>query len=81
MSAVDDVARNAEGKIVERICDENGEEIISIRCLPNDLIAVDVTGDDALSLAKNFLPKTMIGEKTLATGKMRWRFVYRGGAP
>jgi hypothetical protein len=75
MSAID-VACDGEGDIIHQICDESGEETVSIRRLAHGLIAVDVTGNDALALAKHFLPKTQIGKKSLATGKLRWRFLY-----
>jgi len=69
-------ARDAEGEIIHRLCDEHGREIAVIRRLSNNLLAVDVLGDDALALAKAFLPKTRVGVKTLATGEKSWRFLY-----
>jgi hypothetical protein len=73
--------RDADGEIISQIRDKNGEEIISIRRLPQNLLAVDITGDVPLSLTKYFLPQTQVGKRTLANGKTRWRFLYLDRRP
>jgi hypothetical protein len=75
-AAVD--ARDAAGEIIEQITDpETGKSIATIRRLPKGLLAVDVEGDEALALAQHFLPPTQKGVTTSASGKKKYRFLYR----
>jgi hypothetical protein len=76
---VDAIASDAAaGEIIEQITDpETGNPIVTIRQLPGGLLAVDVEGDDALALAQHFLPPTQKGVATSASGKKKYRFLYR----
>ena len=70
--------RDAAGEIISQITDpETGNPIVTIRRLPKGLLAVDVEGDDALALARHFLPPTKKGVATSASGKKKYRLIYR----
>jgi hypothetical protein len=59
----------------KRILDQNGKVIFSMTELPDGLFAIDLECDEALRLAKYFLPPTgMIMDRP---GKPRSRWVYR----
>jgi hypothetical protein len=72
--------RNATGTVIQHIVDPvTGATIVTMRRLPGGLIACDVEGEDAIKLARQFLPKTQTGVLTTPDGKKKYRFVYRGG--
>jgi hypothetical protein len=80
---VTEAERNAVGEIISQITDpKTGAPIATIKRLPGNLLAVDVVGDDALAHMQPFLPRTTTGVAMSATGKRKYRFVYRapGGA-
>jgi hypothetical protein len=65
------------GEIIQQFTDETGNPIVTIRRLPDGLLAVDVADDDAPALARHFLPPTKKGVATSASGKKKYRLIYR----
>jgi hypothetical protein len=81
-TAVDAIASDAAGEIIEQITDPiTGKLILRTLRLPGGLLAVEVEDADALALAHSFLPPThQKCVTTSASGKKTYRFIYRDEA-
>ena len=79
-TAIDDI--DIAPELIEEITDPiTGKLVLRTLRLPGGLLAVEVEDDDALALARRFLPpQKKMAVVTGANGKKTYRFIYRDEA-